>query len=536
MKLPKVSAVLAAAALAPTVLFPSMASAAEQPKPVGVSGPDTAADTTEDGGSQEAADRAEVRRILADKDAGISVHEAAAKVVDGTAAELRQFLEVGLPNARIIDDRVKAAQFLSVGGPAVKAAAEKALKSGSPEAVRKFLTEGQFVARAEDDDRAEVRRILADKDAGISVHEFAAKVVDGTAAELRQFLEVGLPRARSIDDLVKTAQILSAGGPAVQAAANKAMSSNSPEAVRKFLAEGQHTARAEDDRAEVQRILADKDAGISVHEAAAKVVNGTAAELRQFMEVGLPNARAVDDRVKAFQVLAVGGRAVKAAAEAALRTGSPEAVRKFLTEGQHTARAEDDRVEILILIADKEVGPRVFAGAQKALGGTPADLRRFLEVDLAGLRESDNRVKVSQALETGGPAVKKAAGAALEGSYADVLAFLKEGWSKARAEDEANAAAARPTSPVQGQNAGQTVQTASGAGTVANPAPAVVPAVALAKVTGTTATTGTAAETSGPLAATGVDESVRWEAGGAAAAVAAGAALVAVSRRRRAAE
>ncbi|MEE1823818.1 hypothetical protein PUR61_16695, partial [Streptomyces sp. BE20] len=46
-----------------------------------------------------------------------------------------------------------------------------------------------------------------------------------------------------------------------------------------------------------------------------------------------------DDRVKAFQVLAVGGRAVKAAAEAALRTGSPEAVRKFLAEGQHTARA-----------------------------------------------------------------------------------------------------------------------------------------------------------------------------------------------------
>ncbi|MEE1824682.1 ALF repeat-containing protein, partial [Streptomyces sp. BE20] len=290
------------------------------------------------------------------------------------------------------------------------------------------------------------------------------------------------------------------------------------------------------DRAEVRRILADKDAGISVHEAAAKVVDGTAAELRQFLEVGLPNARAVDDRVKAFQVLAVGGRAVKAAAEAALRTGSPEAVRKFLAEGQHTARAEDDRVEILILIADKEVGPRVFAGAQKALGGTPADLRRFLEVDLAGLRESDNRVKVSQILETGGPAAKKAAGAALEGSYADVLAFLKEGWSKARAEDEANAAAARPTSPVQGQNAGQTVQTANGAGTVANPAPAVVPAVALAKVTGTTATTGTTAETSGPLAATGVDESVRWEAGGAAAAVAAGAALVAVSRRRRAAE
>ncbi|MED7952421.1 ALF repeat-containing protein, partial [Streptomyces sp. BE303] len=101
-----------------------------------------------------------------------------------------------------------------------------------------------------------------------------------------------------------------------------------------------------------------KDAGISVHEFAAKVVNGTAAELRQFMEVGLPIARAVDDLVKADQILSDGGPAVKAAAEPALTTGSPEAVRKFLTEGQHTARAEDDRVEILILIADKEVGPR----------------------------------------------------------------------------------------------------------------------------------------------------------------------------------
>ncbi|MFJ6136608.1 ALF repeat-containing protein, partial [Kitasatospora sp. NPDC092286] len=153
MKLPKVSAVLAAAALAPTVLFPSMASAAEQPKPTGVSGPDTASDAAADHDSaQEAQDRAEVQRILADKESGPGVREAAQKALDGTAADLRHFLEVELPNRREHDDRVKVAQILSAGGPAVQKAANAAF-GGTHEDILKFLKEGQYTARAEDDDR-----------------------------------------------------------------------------------------------------------------------------------------------------------------------------------------------------------------------------------------------------------------------------------------------------------------------------------------------------------------------------------------------
>ncbi|MFE2722146.1 ALF repeat-containing protein [Kitasatospora sp. NPDC059327] len=156
----------------------------------------------------------------------------------------------------------------------------------------------------------------------------------------------------------------------------------------------------------------------------------------------------------------------------------------------------------------------------------------------------DNRVKAFQVMAVGGPAVQKAAVAALKGSPQDVVAFLKEGQYTARAEDEANAAAAaKPTTapvqqPDQAQNtaAGQTapttrpVQPAGVVSTVATPAPAVAPA----RVTYTPA--GTPAPTSGQLAATGVDEGLGLEAGGAAAAVAAGAALVAVARRRHCAE
>ncbi|MFF1904477.1 ALF repeat-containing protein [Kitasatospora sp. NPDC058218] len=207
--------------------------------------------------------------------------------------------------------------------------------------------------------------------------------------------------------------------------------------------------------------------------------------------------------------------------------------------GDHDSQEALDRAEVQRILADKESGPDVRAAAKKALAGTAADLRYFLTVGLEEERQSENRLKAAQLL-SGGPAVHNAARAALNGTYEDVLRFLKEGQYRARAEDEANAAAAaKPTTSVeaaqnsgaeQGQPTGQTVQPAGAVSTNANPAPAVAPARVA------TTTTGAAAPTSGQLAATGADEGLGWEAGGAAAAVAAGAALVAVSRRRHAAE
>ncbi|MEV7028012.1 hypothetical protein, partial [Kitasatospora sp. NPDC093558] len=90
MKLPKVSAVIAAAVLAPAVLFPSSASAADTPQPAGVSGPDTASGTPDDAGShdageQEKRDRAEVQRMVEVKECGRGVRVAGVSALVGGA-------------------------------------------------------------------------------------------------------------------------------------------------------------------------------------------------------------------------------------------------------------------------------------------------------------------------------------------------------------------------------------------------------------------------------------------------------------------
>ncbi|WP_328953306.1 ALF repeat-containing protein [Kitasatospora purpeofusca] len=497
MKLPKVSAVVAAAVLAPAVLFPSSASAADAPRPTGASGPDNGSAGTPDaapaGAGQEDLDRAEVRRILADKASGVSVREAAEKALAaGTADALREFLTTGLQNARHTDYRVETVRILGVGGPAVKKAAETALRGSYADLV-KFLEEGQHTARAQDD-RAEVERLLADPATGRSVREGAQKALaTGTPAALRHFLEVELPNRREGDARLKLTQIMFMGGPALKEAANTAMMGSYADVV-KFLEVGQYTARAQDDRAEIERLLADPATGPGVREAAQKALDtGTPTALRHFFEAELPVQREHDARVALSQIMAKGGPAVRAAANTAM-DGSYADVVKFLQEGQYTARAKD------------------------------------------------NRAQVAQIAETGGPAVKKAALAALDGNEQAVATFLIEGWVKARAEDEAAARpgstepTVRPTEQPTTAPAAQSAQTAATGGQVVQAATRTTSGTGTAAVTWTsTGTTAPATVGSGQLAATGT-EGLGLEAGGAAAALAAGAALVVVSRRRRSAE
>ncbi|MFG2908635.1 ALF repeat-containing protein [Kitasatospora sp. NPDC048286] len=440
------SAVVAAAVLAPAVLFPTAASASDTPKPTGISGPDTGSDSAKDtapeqGDAQEQRDRAEVERILAESPAESwsRVHEGAEKALKGTAADLRHFLEVELDDLRKSDNRLLAARIHSAGGPAVKAAARAAINGGD-EAIAEFLKTGQFTARAEDEDRARVEAILADPKSGRGVREGAEKALKGGAAELRHFLTAELPKLRGDDNRVKLVQLMDAGGRAVREAASKAL-----------------------------------------------------------------DAR------------------------------TDEAVEAFLNEGFAKAQFEDDRVDILRVIADKESSSYTVAAAQKAMDGNAEAARHFMTVELPRLRASDNRVKVSQIIETGGPAVRKAALVAFDGNDADITAFLKEGWAKARAEDEAAAAAAKPgTGTGNGTGTGTESGTGTGTGTDGSgQQPQTVQPAGLTETTGTgtTTRTGTTGTGTGTLASTGTD-GLGWEAGGAAAALAAGAALVVAARRR----
>ncbi|MFE4518479.1 ALF repeat-containing protein, partial [Kitasatospora sp. NPDC056783] len=490
MKLPRVSAVVAAAVLAPAVLFPSSASAADTPKPAGISGPDTGSDSVKDtapedtasqgdtpkgADGQEQRDRAEVERILANSPAEswCRVHEGAAKALQGTAADLRHFLETELDGLQKSDNRLLVARLRNGAGPVLDAAARAAINAGD-DAIAEFLKTGQYAARAEDEDRAEVERILADSPAWSKVREGAAKALQGTAADLRHFLEAELEPSRRTDNRVRVVQIESLGGPAVKKAAAQALE-GSYQDILDFLATGQHAARAEDeDRARIEAILADPKTGRGVREGAEKALKGGAAELRHFLEAELPRLRADDNRVKLSQLMSSGGPAVREAAGKALDAGTDEAVEAFLNGGFAKAKAQDDRV------------------------------------------------RVSQIAETGGPAVKKAALAALEGGDADITAFLDEGWAKARAEDEAATTTPGNGNGTSNGNGGTGTSTgADGSGQQPQPVqPAGYPGT-----TGTATTTTATGTGTGALAATGTD-GLGWEAGGAAAALAAGAALV----------
>lgn len=114
MKLARVSAVIAAVAIAPAVLLPSYANAADTGQAPGTSVPDadpgqsTQANSAQDKAAQDKAaeeDRIAVLKMLADPSTGVSVREAAQKALDGTPQDVRRFLEVGQFDAHIIDDR-----------------------------------------------------------------------------------------------------------------------------------------------------------------------------------------------------------------------------------------------------------------------------------------------------------------------------------------------------------------------------------------------------------------------------------------------
>ncbi|MCZ4095255.1 ALF repeat-containing protein [Streptomyces sp. H39-C1] len=253
MKLARISAIVAAAAIAPAVLFSSPAVAAEGTQPVTTSVPDTAPDTKPADpahGSDSSADddRVAILRILADKNTGRAVREAAQKALDGTPEDLRYFLEVGQYQARLQDDRVRIAQIISDGGPSLQEAGEAALTANTPEAIKYFLEVGQYQARLQDD-RVRVARIInfggpAVREAGIAALRL------GTPEAIKYFLEVGQYKAKFEDDQVKVSQIINAGGPEVQKAGKAALRTGTPESIKYFLEVGQYEARAKDKAAE----------------------------------------------------------------------------------------------------------------------------------------------------------------------------------------------------------------------------------------------------------------------------------------------
>ncbi|MYT27622.1 MULTISPECIES: ALF repeat-containing protein, partial [unclassified Streptomyces] len=172
-----ISSVVAAAAIAPAVLFASPAVAAETATSPASSTPDTAPDVKPDTQGNAKADennRFAIFKILSDKNSGRGVREAAEAALNGTPEDRVRFLEVGRQKAQDDDDRVRTLRILHNGGPKVKEAASKAL-DGTMEDIRHFLEVGQYEARAKDKADAERFAEQAAKDVAKEAAKDAAK-------------------------------------------------------------------------------------------------------------------------------------------------------------------------------------------------------------------------------------------------------------------------------------------------------------------------------------------------------------------------
>lgn len=129
--------------------------------------------------------------------------------------------------------------------------------------------------------------------------------------------------------------------------------------------------------------------------------------------------------------------AVISAGETAL-TGSAEQIHAFLKVGQYTAAASDLRVEVARI--GEAGGPAVKKAAESAINGTGYQpLLDFLTSIQYSARHSDNQVTVAHLAENGGPEVKAYAEIALESPAPARQAFVERGQYKAAQRDQANA-------------------------------------------------------------------------------------------------
>ncbi|MET9647223.1 polymorphic toxin-type HINT domain-containing protein [Streptomyces syringium] len=137
-------------------------------------------------------------------------------------------------------------------------------------------------------------------------------------------------------------------------------------------------------------------------------------------------------RGQVVELWKAGGPGVKAAAEVAL-TGSDEDVAHFLDQVDKKT-VQDNQVAAAQM---SSVGGRALQeAARKALEGSPAELKAFLKDGWKAPLEQDDRVRVAQIINTGGNGVQKAGRAALNGTAEDVRAFLEKGRYAQRDQDE----------------------------------------------------------------------------------------------------
>ncbi|MFE7635895.1 polymorphic toxin-type HINT domain-containing protein, partial [Kitasatospora sp. NPDC057518] len=167
-----------------------------------LTGPDTAVLSYLKTGRKQADDRdAHDRAVEVYTDSGNNaVRDAAYTVLQGDRTQVGAFLNSGQYEAAAPENRLTITRLSDKAGPAVKAAADAALRVNTPAALRDFLGKGLADAQAADDRLTATR--LEDAPATEPELKAAAKVaLEGPVQDLRAFIAKGQYTAQQKDRL-----------------------------------------------------------------------------------------------------------------------------------------------------------------------------------------------------------------------------------------------------------------------------------------------------------------------------------------------
>lgn len=164
--------------------------------------------------------------------------------------------------------------------------------------------------------------------------------------QVLEFVRHGLAAAAGQDDRTILTDLTTTGTSAFTTAATAALA-GSDTAVRDFLRGRDYPGREQDDRIQVDQVMAAAraDGRTTVVTGGQRALDaGGDTPLRQFLEAGQYTAAASDDRVRANQIMAAatssGSRELAATAQAAL-DGPAQLLQQFLSVGQFTAARRD---------------------------------------------------------------------------------------------------------------------------------------------------------------------------------------------------
>ncbi|MGW7587468.1 ALF repeat-containing protein, partial [Kitasatospora sp. NPDC054769] len=263
------------------------------------------------------------RAVQAWLNGGPRLHALAETALAGSDQDVKRFLDTEFAGAQSADDLLTATQISSVGGPKVREAADKAI-DGTAADRRTFLESG-WQAALDTDRRLWITRITDPAmGAGRSLQAAGdAALRSNTGDDLQRFLTEGQFTAKDADDRVKLVQILSSGGPNVQAAARIALN-GSIQDVRDFLATGQYIAQSRDqERASIAQLAQQaKDASAQAAQETAAAIEAKDQAVHEAQKAMEAAALAASETQKAGNDAAKATAAANDAASAAERAGA----------------------------------------------------------------------------------------------------------------------------------------------------------------------------------------------------------------------